>query len=221
MRNALSRRALLATPLLASTCAAAHASAPAPAKVTDELAWMIDTYAEIAAARKVVVDEIERIIAIPDQPFAAEVLLKEVMSHGEDYPADRRGKVFFREASIERFFANARHDLSWGVEKTPYCARVDADRDKALALFRARREERARFQAESGLDALDEQDAALFGKLGEIEKWLRAYACRSLADVVAIATFAEIWLADDGVDIEVRSDLLRAISAFAVATEER
>ncbi|KQX40895.1 MULTISPECIES: hypothetical protein [unclassified Ensifer] len=155
MHSALSRRALLASPLALSAYAATPAGVPAPPAVSGELSWMIDTYEEIAANRAVLVGEIMRISASPDQPPCAEVVT----------PCRYIG--------------------------TPYRQR------------------------------LEEEEFALFGKLSEIEKWLRAYTCRSLADVVAIAAFAETWLADDGTDMEARSDLLRAISAFAVATEER
>lgn len=174
MHSALTRRAVLASPLALSAYAATPADLSAPPAVSDELSWMIDTYAEIAANRAVLVGEIMRISASPDQPPSAEAL--------------------------------------------PPCRYTGTPSHQRRAFVK---EVRDCWLEQSGLNALEEEEFALFGKLYEIEKWLRAYTCRSLADVVAIAAFAETWLADDGTDMEARSDLLRAISAFAVATEER
>lgn len=217
MANALSRRALLATPLVLSACAAPAVAALQPANISDELAWLLDTYDEIAAERAVVLAEIERLIAIGDQPFAAEVLLKEVASREQDYPPENRGKVFFTEASILRFFESSACAMSFLPKGSPFFVRMNSDRRRALALYQERAMDRSRWEAEVGINDLDERDAALSGKLHEIEKWLRAYTCRSLGDVIAIAAFADRWLPDDEPDIDARSDLLRAISAYAKA----
>ncbi|QRY66562.1 hypothetical protein JVX98_19395 [Ensifer sp. PDNC004] len=215
MGNALSRRALLAAPLLVTACAAAPAVA-APVSISDELKWLIGTYDDIAAQRDTIRAEIVRIIDLPDQPCPAELVLSEIATREMDYSPDWRDKPLYSEAGIQKYFTWAT-SMVWLPERSRYLDRMAADRDKALSLYRMRRQARAQWLAETGMEALEDQHSALDGKLHEIEKWLRAYTCRSLGDVIAIAAFADRWLPDDELDIDARSDLLRAISAYATA----
>lgn len=220
MHSALSRRALLASPLALSAYAATPAdiSAPpagisAPPAVSDELKWMIDIYEEIRRQRSLLQEEMARI----DLPEHSSVALREVVSRPLDYPRHEAGVVFASEREIKSFFGSALR-LSFGKGLG---ARCEADFEVALRLYRERKAAREAYLEASGFPALEERDDALFGKQFEIEGWIRAYTCRSLADVIAVAAFAETWLADDGTDMEARSDLLRAISAFALVAEER
>ncbi|HKU24730.1 MAG TPA: hypothetical protein VJQ54_04610 [Candidatus Sulfotelmatobacter sp.] len=214
MRRALSRRTLLATPLLVSTCTAATAAAAVIA--SDELGWMIDTYEEIATQRAPIGDEIDRIAASADQPDVPKVVLSEVVTRELDYPRRDLPGLFRTEESIERYFVDML-SRDWVPKSAPYRARVAADRDGALALLRSRRVARTSWLNDSGMNALEEQYSALSGKLYEIERWMAEYKCRSLGDVIAIAAFAERWLPGDEPDIDARSNLLRVISAYAVA----
>ncbi len=206
MANAVSRRALLATPLALAACSASAPVAAAPSRTSDELAWMIDTYEEIRQQRSLLLDEMVRI----DPPGFSGVALREVASRPLDYEPAAQGTVFLCEREVKSFFAS-RARLVFGGG---YRARIETDFRMALNLYRERRAAHEAYLAASGFPALEERDDALYGKQCEIEGWIRAYTCRSRGDMLALALFASAWFPGDDFDMEMRSDILRAISGF-------
>lgn len=217
MHNALSRRALLASPLaLAAPVAPASAATTA---ASDELQWLIDTYEEIRAEYSQVQKRVDDLWDGPTRPEMAQVSLREAAANLTTYGMPFLHRTFSSVADINEFFdMYVRYQSPWWGAGSPQLRAVEEDRRSARRIYEERHTLHSAWGKDSGFNALDERADQLHGKIYEIEKWMRAYTCRSLGDVIAIAAFADRWFPDDEPDIDARSDLLRAISAFAVST---
>ncbi len=218
MHSALSRRALLASPLAIAACTPVAVAAASPAAVRNELQWLIDTYEEVRAEYAEVQKRVDDLWDGPTRPEMAHVSLHEAAANFMFYGPFYRSKAFSSVAEVNEFFDSyLRLQSFWWKAESPQFRTVEEHRRSARRIYEERHAIHVAWGRDSGFNALDERADQLHGKIYEIEKWLRAYTCRSLGDVIAIAAFADRWFPDDEPDIDARSDLLRAISAYATA----
>ncbi|MDO9417974.1 hypothetical protein [Pararhizobium sp.] len=158
-------------------------------RISDELAWLIDGYAELIEQVGPVGDEWARLEKLACENARAEVIVNEVAINIRDIPPYYRELMLTSMHEVDRVFGQILKVIPGFLKQLH--ERIEASADNARRLLRERLEEADAWCMSSGYNDAEAAFKRLTDAMFKMEIEISEFECSSFADAMQMAKFAE------------------------------